>query len=190
MPTSPTKQSEHVAAKVRWLLSLEGNSPALLAVVCGVRSQSVYDWRDFGRVAKKHIPKLAEITGTTERWWLTPDAPIPPASEWMERPVAAGATRPAPPPSSATSPDASTLGQALPVVLGALRGLSAAERTEMASRWAALLLAPDSAELQRWLAQALGAQEWDGLTERRSGNDRRRPSDPLPLKQTPPRFAA
>jgi hypothetical protein len=76
------------------------------------------------------------------------------------------------------------------VVLGALRGLSAAERTEMASRWAALLLAPDSAELQRWLAQALGAQEWDGLTERRSGNDRRRPSDPLPLKQTPPRFAA
>lgn len=83
MPKIPTSQSEHVAKKVQWLLARPGVTPALLGIACGVRSQSVYDWRDYGRIAKKHIPVLAKLSHTTERWWLTPDAPIPPSGEWV-----------------------------------------------------------------------------------------------------------
>jgi phage repressor protein C with HTH and peptisase S24 domain len=89
MPKTPTKQSEHIAKKVQWVLSREGVTPALLGLACGVKSQSVYDWRDYGRVAKKHLPTLAQLSGTSDRWWLTPEAPIPPSGEWL-------ATTPAP----------------------------------------------------------------------------------------------
>lgn len=83
MPKTPTKQSEHIANKVRWVLSRDGVTPALLGLACGVRPQSVYDWRDYGRVAKKHLPILAQLTATSDRWWLTPDAPIPPSGDWL-----------------------------------------------------------------------------------------------------------
>lgn len=49
----------------------------------------------------------------------------------------------------------SDVGQAVSLVLQKLRTLPQDRRAEMSARWAALLLAPDSAELERWLHGAL-----------------------------------
>lgn len=83
MPKRPTAQSEHVARKVQWMLSRPSITIDTVATACGIKKPSVYDWRDYGRVAKKHIPVLAQLTGTSERWWLSPEAPVPPTGEWL-----------------------------------------------------------------------------------------------------------
>lgn len=158
MPTRATPQSEHVAAKVRWLLLLEGVTPTLLGVACGVKSQSVYDWRDYGRVAKRHIPVLAEVSGTTERWWLTPDAPIPPTSEWQAggRSPSTLPLLPAPEPTPIksrrqTSP---SLKEALPVVLEAI----ASAKDKKLLRAALSVLIDDDSDLYRQrVMELLGA---------------------------------
>lgn len=34
-------------------------------------------------LAKKHIPVLAQLIGTSDRWWLSSEAPVPPTNEWL-----------------------------------------------------------------------------------------------------------
>lgn len=44
-----------------------------VATVFGVKPPSVYDWINFGRIAKKHLPKLVEVFGESVEWWITGD---------------------------------------------------------------------------------------------------------------------
>ncbi|TCK44014.1 phage repressor protein C with HTH and peptisase S24 domain [Paraburkholderia sp. BL8N3] len=39
----------------------------------GVKPPSVYDWVNYGRIAKKHIPGLVEKFGHSADWWITGD---------------------------------------------------------------------------------------------------------------------
>ncbi len=70
--------------KIEWALAQPGVTPARLVELTGVKGVSaISEWKRTGRVAKKHIPTLAAVTGTQERWWLTEAAPMPPTAEWM-----------------------------------------------------------------------------------------------------------
>lgn len=41
-----------------------------IAIACGVTKQAVQGWLKTGRIAKNHLPKLADITGRPLAWWL------------------------------------------------------------------------------------------------------------------------
>lgn len=70
--------------KVKWMLELPGFDVAALRVHLGLRSRSApNEWMKTGRVAKGHISAFARATGTTERWWLVDEAPVPPTDEWL-----------------------------------------------------------------------------------------------------------
>lgn len=69
--------------KIEWLLSLPNVTPALLVRLVGLKGESaVSEWKRTGRVAKAHLRRFAEISGTTTDWWLDDSAPIPPTDEW------------------------------------------------------------------------------------------------------------
>jgi len=110
--------------------------PALAAKL-GVSYQAIDKVRRGGALGSQNNIKAARLLGLNPEWLATGKGARLPAE--------------APPPAAAPS-----LEQALPVVLSALRALPEAQRTAMTAKWAALLLAPDSAELARWLGQALG----------------------------------
>lgn len=74
--------------------------------------------------------------------------------------------------------DPLSVGDALNVVLSALRQLPRDARANLAADWAALLSAPDSNELRNAIAQELSEPRRDGVTERRSGRDRRASDTP------------
>jgi SOS-response transcriptional repressor LexA len=44
--------------------------PSAIAEACGVTPQAVTGWRETGRIHKKHLAKLAELTGRPLAWWL------------------------------------------------------------------------------------------------------------------------
>lgn len=46
---------------------------AALAKACGVTDQAVNGWRKTGRIAKRHIPKIAELTGKPLEYFLNAD---------------------------------------------------------------------------------------------------------------------
>lgn len=62
--------SKELAEKLRATMEAKGTRPPELAELCGVRVPSVYDWMEHGRIAKKHLPKLAEFFGTSLGFWL------------------------------------------------------------------------------------------------------------------------
>lgn len=142
-----------------------------LAAKLGVSYQAIDKVRRGGALGSQNNIKAARLLGLSPEWLATGKGARLPAE--------------APPPAAA----APSLEQALPVVLDALRDLPQDVRTEMSARWAALLLAPDSAELANWLGQALRQQKWNGVN-RRSGSDRRQDDAPLPAQQTAGPFAA
>jgi hypothetical protein len=153
-------------------------SRADIARAAGVKAPSVTDWFN-GKTLRL---KLKTATGAARLWrcdpiWLGEGIGAP---NWLDS---------ATPTASALQATPPTLEQALPVVLSALRALPEAQRTAMTAKWAALLLAPDSAELARWLGQALGEQPWNGVN-RRHGAERRQDDAPPPVQETPGRFAA
>lgn len=45
-------------------------TPSVIAKACGVTPQAVTGWRETGRIHKKHLGKLAELTGRPLEWWL------------------------------------------------------------------------------------------------------------------------
>lgn len=75
--------AEIMRPKIVWALNEGGASPAELVRRAKLRHGSaVSEWKRTGRIAKKHLPLLAEVTGTLESWWLKPDVPVPPTPEW------------------------------------------------------------------------------------------------------------
>lgn len=62
--------SLELAAKLKEQMAAKGTEPPELAQLCGVRVPSVYDWMNYGRIAKKHLPKLAEFFNTGLAYWL------------------------------------------------------------------------------------------------------------------------
>lgn len=62
--------SKELGEKLRGAMEAKGTRPPELAELCGVRVPSVYDWMEHGRIAKKHLPKLAEFFGTSLGFWL------------------------------------------------------------------------------------------------------------------------
>lgn len=62
--------SKDLGAKLKAAMEAKGTKPPELAALCGVRVPSVYDWMEHGRIAKKHLPKLAEFFGTSLGFWL------------------------------------------------------------------------------------------------------------------------
>jgi transcriptional regulator with XRE-family HTH domain len=67
------QSSKDLAVLLRTQMAAKGTKPAELAELCGVKAPSVYDWINYGRIAKKHIPRLAEFFGTPLGYWLGTD---------------------------------------------------------------------------------------------------------------------
>lgn len=85
MLQSADEDRKHTARKLQWALeNVAGLTPKALMVAFGAKQQSmVSEWLRTGRIAKEQIPVLADMPGTTDRWWLLPDAPIPPEGGWL-----------------------------------------------------------------------------------------------------------
>ena len=45
-------------------------SDVAIAKACGVKPQAVWGWRGTGRIAKKHLNVLSELSGRSQQWWL------------------------------------------------------------------------------------------------------------------------
>lgn len=77
--------AEAMKAKITWLIKESGRvTPAALRKATGMKHASgVSEWLRTGRIDKRHIPTIALLTGISERWWLTPSAPIPPTGAWL-----------------------------------------------------------------------------------------------------------
>jgi len=67
------QSSKDLAELLKAQMAAKGTKPAELAELCGVKAPSVYDWINYGRIAKKHIPRLAEFFGTPLGYWLGSD---------------------------------------------------------------------------------------------------------------------
>lgn len=67
MPKTP----EHIGDRLRREMDARGMTPTEVAAAFDVKNPSVYDWMKFGRIAKKHIPKLVEVFGHSANWWIT-----------------------------------------------------------------------------------------------------------------------
>jgi hypothetical protein len=77
-------ENDAIKRKLRWAIDVAGVTRDAMQTSTGVRSRSgVSEWLRTGRIAKKHLPILAQLTATSDRWWLTPDAPIPPSGDWL-----------------------------------------------------------------------------------------------------------
>lgn len=76
--------ADAIKAKLAWALAEGVVTRAALQRAAGLKTASgVSEWLRTGRVDKRHLPTIAGLTGTSVRWWLTPEAPIPPAGEWL-----------------------------------------------------------------------------------------------------------
>lgn len=70
--------AEQLALKLRYVLEERGITQTAIATACDASKQAVQGWKKTGRIAKHHLPKLAELTKLPLEWWLDPDAAIPP----------------------------------------------------------------------------------------------------------------
>jgi len=81
----PVSQA-HIARKVQWVFETIGVSRALVMRRCGLQSKSaITGWMRTGRIAKTHLPVLAELSGTTLEWWHDAQAPVPPNTFGLAR---------------------------------------------------------------------------------------------------------
>lgn len=69
-------KTDEMAEKIASAIGKSGLSLTAIAEACGVSVAAVSEWKRTGRIAKGHLPKLAELTGTTLEWWLTPGADL------------------------------------------------------------------------------------------------------------------
>lgn len=79
----------HMGTKLKQEAERLGLKPTQIAEKFGVKSPSVYDWYEHGRIHKKHYPTLVELSGKPIQWWL--DFPQEAAQIGEERPTYAGA---------------------------------------------------------------------------------------------------
>ena len=79
----PVSQA-HIARKATWVFETLGVSRALVMSRCGLSSKSAINgWKRTGRIAKQHLPILAQLSGTTLEWWHDESAPVPPSSSGL-----------------------------------------------------------------------------------------------------------
>lgn len=67
--------------RIEWLLSAVPRKAIMAATETS--TSTVTEWKRTGRIDKRHLPKLAALTGTKSEWWLDPDAPVPPTAAWL-----------------------------------------------------------------------------------------------------------
>ncbi|WP_350029769.1 XRE family transcriptional regulator [Caballeronia sp. INDeC2] len=67
------KEPKHIGDRLRDEMARRNLTHAEIADLFGVKAPSVYDWVNYGRIAKKHIPKLVEEFGHSADWWITGD---------------------------------------------------------------------------------------------------------------------
>lgn len=60
-----------MASKLAQALDESGMKQADIAVGLGVSRQAVQGWLKTGRIDKKHLPRLAQVTGKDLGWWLS-----------------------------------------------------------------------------------------------------------------------
>jgi hypothetical protein len=78
LPNDP-RTAAIIAAKFRAALDHAPNLRAsAIARACSVSAQAVSGWQRTGRIDKRHIPKLAAMTGTSLDWWMDGLAISPP----------------------------------------------------------------------------------------------------------------
>jgi phage repressor protein C with HTH and peptisase S24 domain len=65
------KDPKHIGERLFDEMTRRALTHADIAEMFGVKPPSVYDWVNFGRIAKKHIPKLVEKLGHSANWWIT-----------------------------------------------------------------------------------------------------------------------
>lgn len=65
--------AQQLAAKLEEVLSDPRVKQADIAEACGVSKQAVQGWKKTGRIDKKHLPKLAQVSGKPLEWWLSID---------------------------------------------------------------------------------------------------------------------
>lgn len=65
------KDQEHIGDRLRAEMQRRSLTPVQVANIFEVKSPSVYDWLDSGRIAKKHLPKLVSEFGRSVEWWIT-----------------------------------------------------------------------------------------------------------------------
>lgn len=73
MPKTTDSPAAHIGQRLLAEMQARNMSHADVAALFGVKPPSVYDWINFGRIAKKHLPRLVEIFGHSVHWWLTGD---------------------------------------------------------------------------------------------------------------------
>ena len=62
--------SQRLAGKLDEAIRESNLKQTDIATACGVTKQAVQGWLKTGRIAKNHLPKLADITGRPLAWWL------------------------------------------------------------------------------------------------------------------------
>ena len=62
--------SQQLAAKLEEAIRESNLKQIDIATACGVTKQAVQGWLKTGRIAKNHLPKLADISGRRLEWWL------------------------------------------------------------------------------------------------------------------------
>lgn len=70
--------------RIAWVLASCGRSRQEIARLTGLKGVSgVSEWLRTGRIHKRHIETLAQLSGTTAEWWIAQSAPIPPHGKWL-----------------------------------------------------------------------------------------------------------
>lgn len=64
------KEPKHIGNRLRAEMDKRKLTVAQVAEMFGVKAPSVYDWLNFGRIAKKHLPKLVAEFGHSMQWWI------------------------------------------------------------------------------------------------------------------------
>ncbi len=63
-------KTTHLGEKLKQEMARLGLKNAQIAELFGVKTPSVYDWIQFGRIHKKHFPQLVKVFGRPLSWWL------------------------------------------------------------------------------------------------------------------------
>ena len=84
MPNLAMTPQLKLAAKLKEAMADKAMSKAELAEKMGVKTPSVYDWLNYGRIAKARLPALVEIFGRPLDWWFGDDEePVEPLEKQL-----------------------------------------------------------------------------------------------------------
>ena len=71
MPRKPKYPQQALADKLRVAMADAGVNLADLSRACGVTIQAVHDWRETGRVGKRHLMMICHVTKKPLEYFLT-----------------------------------------------------------------------------------------------------------------------